>query len=224
MLIGGTTAQTRVPSPRRASTIGVVRSRRRPSGARIRSITTARSAAAIDPRRSSSPARSTQISPPPLTRTSSTHASRISTSSGPRPSSRATAASTSRSRSTAQASGASAANVLTHRHFGAARLPLGGQAQRGHESLVDVAADDVGRGTHAATRSVCSDLTMARGSRAASRPASTARAIAGSTVIRATTGAPTARATSAAVRLRPCSSTRTMPSGRGSRQARDSDR
>lgn len=53
--IGGTTAHTLVPSARRASTIGVVRSRRRPNGARIRSITTARSDAGISPCRATSP-------------------------------------------------------------------------------------------------------------------------------------------------------------------------
>ena len=46
---GGMTAHTREPSGSRASTTGDVRSRRRPSGARIRSTTTARSAAARRP-------------------------------------------------------------------------------------------------------------------------------------------------------------------------------
>ena len=45
----GSTAHTRDPSGSRASTTGEERSRRRPSGARIRSTTTARSAAAMVP-------------------------------------------------------------------------------------------------------------------------------------------------------------------------------
>ena len=124
--------------------------------------------------------------------------------------------------------------VAAHDGVGLARLGLGGPAQLGHEHVVvsvvdgapssaDAGAPDlvagcapqalalVARRRHAAPRS---SRVSRRGRRAASSPASTARAIAGSWLTDATTGAPTARSTSVARSARPGSLTSTTPSGR----------
>ena len=88
---GGTTAHTRAPLARRASTIGVVRSRRRPIGARIRSMSCSIGWPSRTPARSSTPDRSIHISRPRLTSTSSIVGSATSASRSPSPLSRATA-------------------------------------------------------------------------------------------------------------------------------------
>ena len=94
MASGGMTALTRDPSGRRASTIGLASSTRRPSGARMRSITCRRWASSW--KRASTgamrPARSTNTRSGPQTITSVTAGSRSSGSSGPRPSASSTTA------------------------------------------------------------------------------------------------------------------------------------
>ena len=168
---GPMTAHTRDPSGSRASTIGLVRSRRRPKGASTRSSTTGIDDGGSGCAAWSSPARSTHTSPPALTRISSTSRSAISASSPSSPASRATAAATSRDCCASSASGATArtwrrTTVSTSPGMSATRL-----AQRVDQLEV----------VHAAFRS---SRWIRRGRRAARSPASTARATAGSRAMR----------------------------------------
>ena len=82
---GGSTAQTLAPSASRASTIGEVRSTRRPSGASTRSISRSTRSVPSEPTYCNAPSRSIQISLPELTRTSSMPSSRTYASSSPSP-------------------------------------------------------------------------------------------------------------------------------------------
>ena len=85
---GGRTTATRVPSGSRASTIGLLRSARSPSGPTSRSMLLAiRSLSAMTPERSRRPFRSIHTSPGPLTKTSVTAGSSMSIWMGPRPTS-----------------------------------------------------------------------------------------------------------------------------------------
>ena len=124
---GGITAWTREPSANRASTIGLLRSTRRPSGATIRSIRSAATPSARSSPRSSRPRRSTHTSRPALTRISVTVGSSSNGSSGPRPWAWASAAPTTRRRSSAGRSGASA---RTWRSAAAARSSPGSSSRR----------------------------------------------------------------------------------------------
>ena len=172
--IGGITAHTREPSGNRASTIGAVRSSRRPRGARMRSMTTARSAVVIWPARRVTPCRSIQTSPPLFTSTSSTDSSVRRASSAPKPSRRATAARTRRSVSTPVASGA------MRRTWARTTVAVSPCSRSAAPQMAATRRSSSGRSgsAHAAPRS---SRPMQRGRRARNSPASTARAIAGST-------------------------------------------
>ena len=146
---GAMTTFTREPSGSRASHSGSASSTRRPSGARIRSIASRRSAA--DAKRTSvrsrRPARSTHTGPAPLTITSSTAGSRSSGSSGPSPNDRSATRATSASRAPASSSAASrstSARIRPSTSPGAVGRRLGQQplAQRGGQRV------EVGDGLH----------------------------------------------------------------------------
>ena len=96
-------ALTRDPSGRRASTIGLASSTRRPSGDRMRSMTCSRCAESANRAGAGSmrPHRSTNTASGPLTMTSVTSGSRRSGSSGPNPSVSSTTACTTARRSAA---------------------------------------------------------------------------------------------------------------------------
>lgn len=102
---GSITAQTRAPSGRRASTIGDVRSSRRPRGPSTRSMIRRVVDSSIAATCSTCPHRSAHTEPLP-TRISSTVGSASSGSGRSRPSSRAVTASVSCRRSWSEASGA----------------------------------------------------------------------------------------------------------------------
>ena len=188
--IGGTTAHTRVPSASRASTIGVVRSSRRPSGARIRSITMARSA-----RWDLAPPREVAMTFDPDVAIG-VHEHLVDGRIAEQRVEGAEAVEPGDSRPDealgvlAAGQGSEPANVGADGVLGVARLVLRGAAQRRDETVVEVAA-----GHHATRRG---SLWMLRGSLPASRPRSAARAICGSYAIFATTGAFNDRAMSAA--------------------------
>ena len=111
---GRTITFTRDPSAKRASTIGLDRSTRSPSGATIRSMrwgtvaSSSTSSVAFEP-----PWRSTHTAPPPLTITSVTVGSARNGSRGPSPLSRAKARPITSSRSASASSGANERALAT---------------------------------------------------------------------------------------------------------------
>ena len=211
---GATTAHTRAPSARRASTIGVVRSTRRPIGARIRSITCSTVVPVSRPFASRRPCRSIHIASP-LTSTSSMSGSDTSVSRTPRPAIRGV-------RRVAQDSTFVAG---CERSDPADRaVDQLGQVAR---AIVDRAThriDEIGGVGHAATRA--RDLWRERGRRPpSSRPASIERLTRGSQSTVATIGARVDVSMSRRPSGWPGSSTNTTPVGcPGMRPARRSAR
>ena len=114
---GGITALTRDPSGIRASTTGWATESSRPASAAIRSLssTTSRAEPSVTAACSRRPARSTKISPGPLTRMSPTSASSTSGWSGPSPHTAASTAATSAGDASRSSSGSSRISPIVRR-------------------------------------------------------------------------------------------------------------